>query len=511
MRFPALFLAFAVTSELSRAQAPVGSDDCATPAVLTGWDISVPYYNGVATTSPQGQINCPISRDLWYSWTPLLSGRYVLSTCGQTLVDTKLALFDVAALGAPCPYIGAGSPTLACNDDMAPGVKQARIVFDATVNTQYLIQLGSAGSASGGSGVLTLRSYEYAAEDNACVHDDGSSDARTASNLQNGGEGGVLQTFGRPNFAQQELHGVWLTYGSLLGITQTSLTDGTPVRVFVYDDPNEDGNPIDAQLVAVVNDVVKFHDTDVFSFVPLPAPVTLNGFYFLGWSILHPPVPQVSFAPFGYDLESCATLPGEAWMFSNGGGALDLATLANNAQPPATFATSVTWMIRPGCVQVTAESFCAGDGTLVDHTTPCPCGNNGAPGFGCAHSFSANGALMSTTGLVTNDDVTLYASNLPANSFTLFMQHANSDDRVFHDGTLCAGNPLIRLRGAAAVAGAAQFPVLTPPAGQTLSQRGGVFVGSGATRFYAAWYRNASSTFCPPATANVTNGMRILW
>mgnify|MGYP000854040137 CR=1 FL=1 len=37
-------------------------------------------------------------------------------------------------------------------------------------------------------------------------------------------------------------------------------------------------------------------------------------------------------------------------------------------------------------------AFCAGDGALVDHTTPCPCGNNGAAGNGCANSVVATGA-----------------------------------------------------------------------------------------------------------------------
>ena len=84
---------------------------------------------------------------------------------------------------------------------------------------------------------------------------------------------------------------------------------------------------------------------------------------------------------------------------------------------------------------------------------------------------------------------------------------------MFHDGTLCAANPLIRLRGRAAVAGEAFFPNsnFAQDSTTTLSIRGGVGVGSGATRYYAAWYRNASSTFCPPATANVTNGWVIVW
>jgi hypothetical protein len=159
------------------------------------------------------------------------------------------------------------------------------------------------------------------------------------------------------------------------------------------------------------------------------------------------------------------------------------------------------------------EAFCFGDGTLVDHTTGCPCGNNGAPGNGCGHSFDPNGANMAATGTPSLDDVVLHTSNEPVSSFTLMMQHANAGDSIFHDGVLCAANPLIRLRGRAAVAGEAFFPNsnFANDSTTTLSARGGTFPGSGATMRYAGWYRNASSTFCPPATANVTNGWVIVW
>jgi len=159
------------------------------------------------------------------------------------------------------------------------------------------------------------------------------------------------------------------------------------------------------------------------------------------------------------------------------------------------------------------EAFCFGDGTLTDHTTPCPCGNNGAPGNGCGHSFDANGANLSATGTPAVDDVVLHSQFEPASSFTLFMQHGNGGDAVFHDGVLCASNPLIRLRGRAAVAGEAFFPNsnFAQDSTTTLSARGGTFPGSGATMRYAGWFRNASTTFCPPATANVTNGWLIVW
>lgn len=159
------------------------------------------------------------------------------------------------------------------------------------------------------------------------------------------------------------------------------------------------------------------------------------------------------------------------------------------------------------------RAFCFGDGALADHTTPCPCSNNGVPGNGCANSIEQVGANLSALGTVSANNVVLHSLYEPQNSFTLFMQHDALGDRVFHDGVLCAGGTLVRLRGRSAAGGEALFPnsAFANDSTLTLSQRGGVSPGQGVRRYYAAWYRNASTTFCPPATANVTNGWVIDW
>jgi len=164
-------------------------------------------------------------------------------------------------------------------------------------------------------------------------------------------------------------------------------------------------------------------------------------------------------------------------------------------------------------VSAVAQPFCFGDGTLTDHTTPCPCANDGGPGRGCANSFQPAGAQLTLSGAAANDDVVLHSNGTPTFSFTLFLQHAAAGDQAFHDGVLCAGGSMVRLRGRNAAAGQAAFPDSNFANDQslTLSQRGGVAVGSSALRYYSAWYRNASTTFCPPATANVTNGWRLVW
>src|SRR5262249_40608150 len=121
-------------------------------------------------------------------------------------------------------------------------------------------------------------------------------------------------------------------------------------------------------------------------------------------------------------------------------------------------------------------SFCSGDGSLVDHTTPCPCGNVGAPGRGCASGANASGALLEATGSAPLDSLVLHASGTAASAFGVYLQHDAQGDRVFHDGVLCAGGNLLRLRNRSASAGTSSFPDPAFPqdATLTLAQRGNV-------------------------------------
>ncbi|MBK7875078.1 MAG: hypothetical protein IPJ77_04890 [Planctomycetes bacterium] len=154
-------------------------------------------------------------------------------------------------------------------------------------------------------------------------------------------------------------------------------------------------------------------------------------------------------------------------------------------------------------------SFCAGDGIATDHTTPCPCGNNGAAGNGCANSTNVNGANCALTGSTFLDTATLSASGMPATSSCIYLQGDALDDTTFGDGVRCTGGSLIRLRTRINVAGASTFPDSTDTI--TLSARGGVTPGSGDRRYYQVYYRNAAGLFCPPETFNVSNGVVIDW
>ena len=152
--------------------------------------------------------------------------------------------------------------------------------------------------------------------------------------------------------------------------------------------------------------------------------------------------------------------------------------------------------------------FCAGDAFMTDHTTPCPCANTGAQGNGCANSANPNGANLDTTGIQTNDDVVLHGTGMPATVACIYLQGDALGDVVFGDGVRCTDGTLLRLRTKVNVGGASSFPDSVETV--TLSQRGGVTLGSGR-RYYQAYYRNAAGAFCPPETFNVTNGVHIDW
>lgn len=157
-------------------------------------------------------------------------------------------------------------------------------------------------------------------------------------------------------------------------------------------------------------------------------------------------------------------------------------------------------------------SFCAGDGLDPAVTTPCPCGNVGAAGHGCANSANAAGALLDATGcsVTQPDTVALLASGMSGTTpVTFFKGDQSAAGGVpFFDGVRCVDGALVRLATNPSSAGTSSYPL---PGQLALSVRGNTPVGSGLTGYYQVSYRNAALAFCPPATANVTNGYSIVW
>jgi hypothetical protein len=153
----------------------------------------------------------------------------------------------------------------------------------------------------------------------------------------------------------------------------------------------------------------------------------------------------------------------------------------------------------------TGTPFCFGDGT----GTPCPCGNSGQPGHGCANSFPAlGGARLSADGEpnVSNDSLVLHGASMPPSS-VLYFQGVTQVGQVFGDGLRCVADAVIRLGTKLnSAAGTSQYP----EAGDIPISIRGSIPAAGATRNYQAWYRNAAA-FCTPLAFNLSNGFQVVW
>lgn len=168
-----------------------------------------------------------------------------------------------------------------------------------------------------------------------------------------------------------------------------------------------------------------------------------------------------------------------------------------------------------GALPPAYQTLCSGDGSVP---TSCPCGNFGDPGHGCANSFYGNGGMLFVDGATMVDPATardtciLHVANVPhsAGLGSIFAQKDAYDPNgsVYGDGVTCAAGSLIRLGSRGTPAGVGQWP---EPQNQCLSVRGQVTPGSGVVRYYYAYYRNAAASYCPPATFNTTNVVRIDW
>ncbi|MBK7878222.1 MAG: hypothetical protein IPJ77_21410 [Planctomycetes bacterium] len=167
------------------------------------------------------------------------------------------------------------------------------------------------------------------------------------------------------------------------------------------------------------------------------------------------------------------------------------------------------WMgVLAGC---RIRSFCAGDGVDPDVTTPCPCGNFGAQGRGCAWHAGPTGAELFAQGRIApSDELVLHATGMPLSApSTIFLKGDQliAGGAVFGDGVRCVGGGLVRLGTKTNVNGLARYP----EAGNApISVRGATPLGSGLTGWYQTYYRNAAS-YCTSATFNVTNGVRVIW
>ncbi len=160
-------------------------------------------------------------------------------------------------------------------------------------------------------------------------------------------------------------------------------------------------------------------------------------------------------------------------------------------------------LVPDECEAPNGFSYCAGDGTAI----PCPCGNTGAPGYGCVNS-TGQGALIYNAGgtSVALDDAVLVGLHLPANRPGLFIagdQQLNGGQGVtFNDGILCL---VVRKRLTAGLSSATGVLVQTTPAAVSAG-----LIQPGQTWYFQAWHRSGPGAPCG-SPSNISNGLGIVF
>ncbi|MCB9914096.1 MAG: hypothetical protein H6828_02970 [Planctomycetes bacterium] len=151
------------------------------------------------------------------------------------------------------------------------------------------------------------------------------------------------------------------------------------------------------------------------------------------------------------------------------------------------------------------KSYCYGDGAT---STPCPCGNDGAIGTGCANS-NGYGAKLVTSGSasVGSDDLVLNAEGLQPNQPGLYFQGQNATNNglglVFGDGLRCAGGNVLRLGVRISNAQGT-----SSTSGISIVTKGSV--SAGLTRRYQIWFRNPGVSSCGNFFS-LSNGIEVDW
>jgi hypothetical protein len=201
--------------------------------------------------------------------------------------------------------------------------------------------------------------------------------------------------------------------------------------------------------------------------------------------------------PFAHDSGHRSLFVGGGFEFAGAQASNAIAELLTCATPPGT-------------------AFCFGDGSLP---TPCPCvppntvpNPSGAPDAGCANSFHFGGGKLVAHGSVALDQVELVASGLSPAGFSFFIAASAEDPNglAVNDGVLCMRGSFVRFGSEFAHCGTIRYP--NPPFfTQPLSFFSGTSPGSGVTKRYQVYYRNAQPSFCTSATTNLTNAYRIVW
>jgi hypothetical protein len=198
---------------------------------------------------------------------------------------------------------------------------------------------------------------------------------------------------------------------------------GTPITFCVWDDPNDDWDPIDATLVAMSHTTVQYHGPNAFVSYPLPAPGLVHGVFFVGAFLTE----TGSLGPAALDY---STNPHVAYYSFSAARTFDPVNLSNNF-PPTHIETIGAGIHGVFMLRATGS----GD----TPTTYCTAKTNS---LGCAPSIGFLGVPSATAGsgfLLTATNVMNRRRGL------LFYGTSGRSNAPFLGGTLCVQPPLFRI------------------------------------------------------------------
>jgi hypothetical protein len=147
---PVAVLSVAVLFAAGGAAFGQATDDCASAPALKSYG-TFPFDSNGATTDGAADVLCNffsnqnIYNDVWYRFTAPETFIVEVSSCSQTALDSKIAIYG----GGDC-----SAPVIACSDDNCS--LQTRVSFGATAGQTYLIRIGAYAATGFGSGTVTI-------------------------------------------------------------------------------------------------------------------------------------------------------------------------------------------------------------------------------------------------------------------------------------------------------------------------------------------------------------------
>jgi hypothetical protein len=200
------------------------------------------------------------------------------------------------------------------------------------------------------------------------------------------------------------------------------ITDGRPVHLCVWEDPDDDGDPIDAQLVATVTGSVR--STPGFARYALPSPGLVHGRFFVGAYL----TVEGWEGPAAIDKD--AVVPNIAWATWNYvQGGFDPYVLGNNFPP---FHIETVGAMFHGAFLIRATG--AGD-------VPTVYCNAKTNSLGCVPHISYSGIASASAG----SGFVVSGSNLFNGKAGMLIYGTNGRASIpFAGGTLCVAQPLQR-------------------------------------------------------------------